>query len=136
VTVGASRGAAGGVATIWFGPTTANALGFARAGDDDSVAVDVTADGRFAAGTSQNTSMPDGARQRAFLWRGGPPEIIPPLAGDTGNEALVMSADGSAIAGLSYDVMTRRQRAFWWKRETGSVEVLPPAPPAPIVGAR
>ena len=50
--------------------------------------------------------------------------VIAPLPGDTGTEAVLMSADGSTIAGYSYDAATKTQRTFWWNAFKGVTQEL------------
>ncbi|MDB4982775.1 MAG: hypothetical protein JWM82_3527 [Myxococcales bacterium] len=49
------------------------------------------------------------------------------LPGDTESEALLVSGDGSTIAGASYDKATKSQHAFLWTQHTGMTELPPPS---------
>jgi uncharacterized membrane protein len=130
VVVGSLRAAATSEAVAWLlqapGATPVR-LGFLP-GHDSSDAVDVSADGAVVAGTSRNAGAALLAGRSAFISRGGgsmpgPLVAVAPLPGDTASEAVVLSRDGSTLAGYSDDFVSKRQRTFWWREGTSAVEV-------------
>ncbi|HTA21601.1 MAG TPA: hypothetical protein VK989_20050 [Polyangia bacterium] len=135
IVAGTSMTGAASVAVLWTDPPgTGQALGFARAGDTVSAAVALSDDGSTVVATSGGplTSL---FAMSAFVWKDGDTTVIPPLPGDTGIEPVVMSADGSTVAGISWPNETGR--VFVWTAAAGTIEVplTLDAPTTPAVTA-
>jgi uncharacterized membrane protein len=108
------------LAVRWTDPTTVEPLA-----DSAGSAIAVSADGSTILCLSLSSDLFD---SRSFVWKGRDITVIEPLPGDSGTEALLLSADGSTAVGRSWGLgkTTQRARLFFWTAAAGTQELALP----------